>query len=585
VDHDDYATVHGCNTGATPDGTDVVAMATNRRTSQLVHDGDEVRVIKIPRTYDEAMAGPDREKWAEACQTEIDAHMRVGTWRLLSMKQAMVNSKKKVVGSTWTFDIKRNADGTVARYKARLCAQGFSQIENIDYINTYSNTCRHTTLRMLFAVAAAMGLRLTSCDVVTAYLYGFIEDNITILMRQPRGFEKYSDDGEPMICHLVRSIYGLRQSGARWEARLTQRLIEIGFARSPHDPCLYKITRDGELLLCCVYVDDLAFASSSDKLRAEIMDELCQEFKIKDTGPLTWMLNTKVCQDLEAGTVSISQKLFIDDTVASFFPEGLPKEKKRLVPCDDSIAEVAPLAEGEMIDPRYRKGVGKLVWLVSITRPDVAYTLSLLSRHCQAAGARHMVHLLQAISYVGHTSHYKITYSKSNTAKLWKLLEANSSFKGEVFDYLSMVCLADSSHGGERAMAGYIHYLFGGPIAWRAYRSAVTSLSSCEDEYMNTSTATVETLSLRGEAEFMGINVDTPTMTFCDNKSAVQLADGNSSSKRMKHIATRIAFLREQIAAKAITMLHISAAGQLADIFTKYLTANIFHAIRNYMIG
>ena len=81
------------------------------------------------------------------------------------------------------------------------------------------------------------------------------------------------------------------------------------------------------------------------------------------------------------------------------------------------------------------------------------------------------------------------------------------------------------------------------------------------------------------------ITIEAPTIIFCDNKAAVQLADSDCSSKRMKHIATKIYFLREQIADKAITMLHIVAAGQLADIFTKPLAPGVFHAIRVFLLG
>mgnify|MGYP006253645981 FL=1 len=92
-----------------------------------------------------------------------------------------------------------------------------------------------------------------------------------------------------------------------------------------------------------------------------------------------------------------------------------------------------------MIDPLYRQGVGKLVWLVSISRPDLAYTLSMLSRHCQAAGKRHMEHLMRALAYVGRTSGFKITYSKDRLRKLWGLFESTSSFKGDVVDDLSLI--------------------------------------------------------------------------------------------------------------------------------------------------
>ena len=75
-----------------------------------------------------------------------------------------------------------------------------------------------------------------------------------------------------------------------------------------------------------------------------------------------------------------------------------------------------------------------------------------------------------------------------------------------------------------------------------------------------------------------------PTVVFCDNKAAVQLSDGDTSSKRMIHIATRIAFLREQVHDKSIMLYHIGAEGQLADIFTKPLGPTLFHSFRQELV-
>lgn len=96
--------------------------------------------------------------------------------------------------------------------------------------------------------------------------------------------------------------------------------------------------------------------------------------------------------------------------------------------------------------------------------------------------------------------------------------------------------------------------------------------------------AAVEILAIQDHAKFLGINVKQPTVIFNDNKSAVMLADGNASSKRMKHIATRIAFLREQVTAETIMLYHIGTDGQIADIFTKALAPAQFHRLRTFLV-
>ena len=144
--------------------------------------------------------------------------------------------------------------------------------------------------------------------------------------------------------------------------------------------------------------------------------------------------------------------------------------------------------------------------------------------------------------------------------------------------------MSDASHGGERPMAGHMEEINGGPVAWYGGRLPLTPLSVAEGEYCIATKSAVAAISIHNKCKFAGEKMDAPAILFCDNKAAVQLADGNSSSKRMKHIATRIAFLRERIAAKEIMLYHIGTSGQVADIFTKDLTAAVFHELRQFLV-
>jgi hypothetical protein len=123
------------------DGVEAHVASKALKTEKLVRDTTgEFRKVPIPKTLRDVMQSPDKEAWLQAMQNEIDSHKRSKTWELV--RAATIQAGRRAVGSTWAFDVKRNADGTIARYKARLCAQGFSQIEGWDYHHTYSNTVR-----------------------------------------------------------------------------------------------------------------------------------------------------------------------------------------------------------------------------------------------------------------------------------------------------------------------------------------------------------------------------------------------------------------------------------------------------------
>ena len=151
-------------------------------------------------------------------EAEMQAHDKAGTWALVPHSD--VPAGRKIVGSTWVFALKRDSDGKIKRWKARICAQGFSQIEGSDYYATFANTVSFDSIRLALAHIAACEYNLHTVDVRTAYLNATLEDGLDLWMKQPRGFEVCDSSGKPMVCKLVKSIYGLKQSGRNWSATL-----------------------------------------------------------------------------------------------------------------------------------------------------------------------------------------------------------------------------------------------------------------------------------------------------------------------------------------------------------------------------
>ncbi|CAL8117591.1 unnamed protein product [Prunus armeniaca] len=161
-------------------------------------------------------------EWTKAMQDEIDALRMQGTWELMPPP---VN--KNVVDSKWIYKIKRNSDGTVARYKARLVAQGFSQKPGFDYSETFSPVVRHSTVHL----------------------------DEEVYMKQPQGFE---DPKQPQyVCKLRKSLYGLKQAPRAWNAKFTRYLPALG---------------------------------SSDAFIQEVIDDLSSVSELKDLGLLPYFL-------------------------------------------------------------------------------------------------------------------------------------------------------------------------------------------------------------------------------------------------------------------------------------------------------
>ena len=168
-----------------------------------------------PKTVKEALAGPGKAKWMTAMEKEMESLHTHDVWDLVELPK-----DRKAVGSKWVYKVKKNADGSVGRYKARLVAQGFTQKFGIDYDETFCPVVRFESVRTVIALAVQYGLKLHQMDVATAFLNGDLKEEV--YMKQPEGFE--TEGQEHLVCRLKRSIYGLKQSSRCWNSVLDKRL-------------------------------------------------------------------------------------------------------------------------------------------------------------------------------------------------------------------------------------------------------------------------------------------------------------------------------------------------------------------------
>ncbi|KAJ0390483.1 hypothetical protein P43SY_012096 [Pythium insidiosum] len=199
-------------------------------------DGYEIAlaVMEIPRTYKEAMASSQAPKWKEAIRRELRSHFRNHTWDAVRRPEGV-----REIGCKWVFDVKRDADGNIQRYKARLVAQGFRQVYGVDFWETYSPVASLNSVRAFLAFCCMRRYVIRQLDVETAFLNGKLEEDV--YMRPPEGIKL----PEGMICKLQRSIYGLRQAAAVWHNTIKGVLREMGFEQCRSDQCVF-VRRDGE---------------------------------------------------------------------------------------------------------------------------------------------------------------------------------------------------------------------------------------------------------------------------------------------------------------------------------------------------
>ena len=168
--------------------------------------------------------------WRAAMEQEYHALMHNETWTPVPPPPCV-----NIIDSKWVFKVKRHADGSIERYKARLVARGFKQRHGLDYEETFSPVVKPTTIRLLLSLAVSRGWSLRQLDVQNAFLHGLLEEEV--YMRQPPGFVDHAQP--PHLCRLTKALYGLKQAPRAWHARLASALRTHGFVPSTADSSLF----------------------------------------------------------------------------------------------------------------------------------------------------------------------------------------------------------------------------------------------------------------------------------------------------------------------------------------------------------
>lgn len=153
---------------------------------------------ELPKSMRATLAGPDRDKWMEAMQVEFDSIMANETWILVNRPPAT-----KIMSSCWVFVIKRNQQGEVERYKARLTIRGFEQVFGLDYWEVYSPVVSMEAVRVVIMLALYYDLELRHVDFTTAFLNGTMD--VEVYMEQPAPFK----DGSGRVC--LHRLFGTRR--------------------------------------------------------------------------------------------------------------------------------------------------------------------------------------------------------------------------------------------------------------------------------------------------------------------------------------------------------------------------------------
>jgi hypothetical protein len=507
--------------------------------------------VRDPTTYQEALAGPLAKEWQKAMDDEYRALIDNTTWDLVDLPKG-----RRAIGTKWVFKTKRNADGTVERYKARLVAKGFAQRKGVDYYDTFAPVARMTSIRIILAVAAHEGLRVEQLDVDSAYLNGIIDAEV--FMDQPPSF---IDPAHPnRVCRLQKGLYGLKQAGRIWYDDVHSSILEWGFLQTAADPCVYVRTSTEGKCILGLYVDDF-IAAGTDPAINRFKGEIRARYRIKELGPAKLVIGLQLTQDDKG--IAVSQSTYVQSIVRE---DGMTDAHPAPVPLTGG--EVNATITDEVHEPTnptaYRHIVGKAMYAMVGTRPDIAFAVGVLGRFASNPNQFHLGMAKHLLRYLKGTVDTAITFKRGNGI---------ATFEG----------FCDADWGGSedrKSTSGYLFTLNGAPISWCSKRQPTVALSSTEAEYIAATQATKEAIWLRRIFEELGHPQSGPTRINEDNQGCIQLAKNPVHHQRTKHIDIQVHFIREAIETGEIALEYINTRDQLADILTKALPRVKFEVIK-----
>lgn len=499
--------------------------------------------IKEPVSYQEAAADP---MWVTAMQNELKALHLNQTWDLVPLP-----TDKKAIGSRWVFKVKLKADGSLERCKARLVAKGYNQKHGIDYEETFSPVVKMSTVRLLLSLAASRHWKLHQLDVNNAFLHGTLKEEV--YMTVPEGIPNPHN----YVCLLRKSIYGLKQASREWHAKLVEELLCQGFTQSKNDYSLFIKRQGSSICVAAVYVDDIILTGNDDQTVHSLKAHLDSKFGIKDLGILHYFLGIEVSYS-SSGIILCQHKFAKDLIAASGFDVSQYTSTPLPVHLKLSSTEGDFISQPEL----YRTLVGKLNYLTN-SRPDLSYTVQVLSQYMHAPRTTHLAALQHTLRYLAGTLSQGI------------LLNASDKLTLQAFSDADWASCADT----RRSVTGYILLFGSSPVSWKSKKQTTVSRSSAEAEYRAMASAAAEVTWVVRLLEELGVQNLQPVTLHCDNQSALHIAKNPVFHERTKHIELDCHFTRDKVLEGLLQLTYLPTRSQLADVLTKVSPSPHFNSL------
>ncbi|GJV24027.1 retrovirus-related pol polyprotein from transposon TNT 1-94 [Tanacetum coccineum] len=493
-----------------------------------------------PKNVNEALTD---DSWIVAMQEELNQFIANDVWELVPQPRNMT-----IIGTKWVFRNKLDENGIVSRNKARLVAQGYNQQEGIDYDETYAPVARLESIRILLAYACALDFKLFQMDVKSAFLNGFINEEVYVA--QPPGFIDFEKPDH--VYKLKKALYGLKQAPKAWYDRLKAFLIKHEYKMGMVDNTLFTKKKSSNLIIIQIYVDDIIFGLTCQDMCDEFAKIMHDEFEMSMMGELNFFLGLQIKQ-MEDG-IFFNQSKYIKEMLKKF---GLEESKpmKTFMSFDTKLTKDE---ECESVDStKYRGMIGSLLYLTA-SRPDIMFSVCLCARFQEAPKTSYLEAVKCIFRYIKGTTHLGLWYPKGTG--------------------IETVVYADSDHAGDyvdrKSTSGICTFVGCCLTSWFSKKQTALAISTTKAEYVSARKVCQQALWMKQAL----IDYDVPIM--CDNKGAIDLSKNLVQHSRTKHIEIHHHLLHDNVQKGHISIEKVSSIDNITDILTKPLKRESFNYLR-----
>ncbi|GKC73890.1 retrotransposon protein, putative, ty1-copia subclass [Tanacetum coccineum] len=441
--------------------------------------------LNEPTSYKAAMLDPEFNRWLDAMNAEMQSMIDNMVWVLVDLPPNC-----KTVGT-----------------------KGYTQLYEVDYEETFSLVDDIRAITILISIAVFYDYKIWQMDVKTAFLYGYLEEDI--YMVQPKGFV---DPKHPRkVSKLQRSIYRVKQASRSWNKIFDKEIKRFGFAQNLDEPCAYQKASGSNVTFLILYVDDIIIMGNHIPSLQSVKDYLGKCFAMKDLGEVAFILGIKIYRDRSNKLIGLCQNAYIDKILKRYkmdnYKRGnIPMQEK--LDLNNTQGSSTPKEVNRMQNVPYASAVGSIMYAVRYTRPNVAFAL---------------------------------------------IVYCDAGFETDKDDI--------------KSLTGYVFVMNGGAVDLKSSKQSTNAMSATEAKYIATLEPAMKAVWIMKYILGLGIvlTINEPIKMYCDNSAALLIANEPGVQKGAIHYPRRYHYVRECIELGEINLLKVHIDNNLADPFMKVL--------------